>query len=234
MGKALHISCSDCHNEDCVFSKSLSTEGIKRFEQSKNSVKYSKGQFIFLEGSVSSNIFCIYQGKVKVIRQNPDGREQIVYLAKPGDVLALKDNMTGNEFTTSACVMEDAVICNIPKNIFHELIDENPLLYKGINNHLCRVLNLMEGKVINFSLRSVRERVAINILNLNEDFGIMKDNEIVIDVSLSREDMAGMVGTATETVIRVLSDFKKEGMVDFVGKKMTITNLQNLRKVAAF
>ena len=114
------------------------------------------------------------------------------------------------------------------------MIEKNHLLYGKINAHLCKVLGLIEDKVLNFSQRSVRERIAINILNLNDSFGVKSNNEILIDVPLSREDMANMVGTATETVIRILSEFRKEGMVNFNGKKMTITNINNLKKVASF
>lgn len=233
MSKVLHISCSNCPKKECIFCNSLDVASLEKLEQVKNTIRYNKGQYIYYESTPPVGVYCIYEGKVKVIKQSPDGKEQIVYLAKSGDILGTKDLITLNQHSTSACTIEDSVICHIPKVVFFEMIENNHLLYGKINAHLCRVLGHIEEKVLNFSQRNVRERLAINILNLNESFGVSRNNEIVIDVPLSREDMANMVGTATETVIRILSEFRKEGLVDFSGKKMTITNIGNLRKVAA-
>lgn len=233
MTKVLNQSCLNCTNKGCIFSSSISPESAERLEREKTTIRYNKGQFVYFEGVLPSGVFCIYHGKVKVVKQNPDGKEQIVYLAKSGDVLGTKDLMTSREYTTSACTIEDSVICSIPKNVLVELVEKNPALYGKITEHLCKVLGHIEGRVLNFSSRTVRERIAINILDLHENFGIRKNDEILIDVPLSREDMANMVGTATETVIRILSEFRKEGMVNFNGKRMTITNMSNLKKVAA-
>jgi len=233
MSKVLHISCLNCPNKDCIFCSCLSSESFQKFERDKITVKYNKGQFVYFEGAVPSSVYCIYEGKVKIIKQSSDGKEQIVYLAKSGDIVGAKDILITKEYTTSACTIEDSVICNIPKPIFIDLLEKNPCLHGKINTHLCHVLEMIEGKVVNFSQRSVRERLAINLLDLEQNFGVRKNDEILIDVPLSREDMANMVGTATETVIRILSEFRKEGMVDFSGKRMTITNLNSLRKVAA-
>lgn len=234
MSKVLHMSCSSCPKTDCIFCNSLNEESLEELELVKNTIRYNKGQFIYYEETPPTGVYCIYEGKVKVIKQSPDGKEQIVYLAKSGDLLGTKDLIVLNQHTTSACTLEDSVICHIPKTVFFSMLEKNHVLYGKINAHLCKVLGLIEGKVLSFSQRSVRERIAINILHLNADFGIKNNNEILIDVSLSREDMANMVGTATETVIRILSEFKKEGMVNFSGKKMTITNINNLKKVASF
>lgn len=233
MSKVLHLSCSSCPKKECIFCNSLDPASMHELEEVKNTIKYNKGQFIYYEETPPAGVYCIYEGKVKVIKQSTDGKEQIVYLAKSGDILGTKDLIVLNQHSTSACTIEDSVICHIPKAIFFQMIENNHLLYGKINAHLCKVMGLIEEKVLNFSQRSVRERIAINILNLNESFGIKSNNEILIDVSLSREDMANMVGTATETVIRILSEFKKEGMVNFNGKRMTITNIKSLQKVAA-
>lgn len=234
MSKALHISCVNCPHKGCLFCSSLSPESVEKLEREKTTIKYKKGQMVYFEGAIPNAVYCLYEGKVKVSKQTPDGKEQIIYLGKSGDIIGTKDLMTSRQYPTSACTLEDSVICAINKNIFLELINENPFLHGKINEHLCKILMQIEGKVINFSQRSVRERVAINILDLEENFGIRKNDEIVIDIPLSREDMASMVGTATETVIRILSEFKKEGMVNFSGKNLTITNITNLRKVASF
>lgn len=233
MTKVLHISCSDCPQLECIFCKSLKPDSLLQLAKVRSTLKYGKGQFIFYEGLAPSGMYYIYKGKVKIVKHGADEKEQIVYLAKTGDLLGAKDLLHCSEHTTSACAIEDSVICHVPKAAFYELIENNPALYAKINDHLCKVLDLIEGKVINFSQRPVRERVALNILNLEEKFGIRNNDEILIDVPLSREDMANMVGTATETVIRILSEFRREGMVEFNGKRMTITNISHLRKVAS-
>src|SRR4051794_6842211 len=126
MSKVLHISCASCPSKDCIFCSSLSQETLDRLEREKTTVKYSKGQCVYFEGSVPSGVYCIYQGKVKIIKQSPDGKEQIVYLAKAGDLLGTKDLMSIKEYTTTVCTIEDSVICYIPKSIFLDLLDKNP------------------------------------------------------------------------------------------------------------
>lgn len=118
MGKVLHLSCSSCPNQECIFCKSLDEECRNKLEQVKNTIKYNKGQFIYYEGTAPQGVYCIYSGKVKVVKQGPDGKEQIVYLAKSGDILGTKDLMIHDEYSTGACTIEDSVICHIPKALY--------------------------------------------------------------------------------------------------------------------
>lgn len=224
------IKSIDCLKNFPLF-QDIDYEYLEEIFESSNIIRFKKAQCIFYEGTRPQGIYCILQGKLKVVKLCPEGREQIINLVKEGDVLGLRCVMTKEEYTNSAITLEEADICYISKDKFFEIIQKNPSVNKLVIEYVCKKLDMLENKIIHLSQRSVRERLAINLLLLNQYFGIPKNNGILIDVSLSREEMANLVGTATETVIRLLSEFRRDGIVNFSGKKMTITNLANLRKI---
>lgn len=227
------LSCNPKENSSCLICNFLSdSASAQKLEAYKHSYKVKKGQHLYLEGAKAINIYSIYKGKIKVVKVGLDGKEQIVYLAKDGDLLGVKASLYDNYYSTTTIALEDTYICSISKEVFLELVDSNPSLNQEVRKYLCRMINIMEDKVFNLSQKSVRERLALSLLSLNETFGIENSNEILIDVSLTREDMANLVGTATETVIRLLSELKKEGIVNFSGKKLTIKNLPSLQRLA--
>ena len=226
------IKNSDCkQNPSCLLC--TSSEGrLSEFYDNKNTIFIKKGQSIYIEGARPQGIFCLFQGKVKIVRSGSEGKEQITHLAKNGDLIGLNAFFIGKDYTDTAVTLEDSYLCQISKQAVEILIQENPLINISLRNYLCKINEEMENKILNLSQRSVRERLAINILYLNEYFGILDKNQVLIDLPLSREDLANLVGTATETVIRILSDFKKEGILCFNGKRISITDINSLRKVA--
>lgn len=226
------LNCTDCFNQACLFKENLQEDALQEINLSRNSISYKKGQYIFYEDTRPQSVFCVFKGKVKVLKIGADGKEQIIYLAGPGEILGVKSVFSNAEYTSSACTLEDSVICNIPQQVFLNAVQNNSLLHSAVIRHLCRMMEIMEKKVLNLSQRTVRERLALNILLLNDYFGTDREEERLIDISLTREDLASLVGTATETVIRLLSEFRREGMVDFKRKKMTITNLNHLKRAA--
>lgn len=198
----------------------------------KNIIRYKKGQCVYYEGARPQGVYCVLAGKLKVVKLYPEGKEQILHLVKEKDVLGLRCVMTRESYSNSAITLEESEICYLTKERFFELFSEFPAIQKKVLEYVSVRMDLLENKIVCLSQYSVRERLALNLLLLSSYFGIEKDNEVLIDISLSREDMANMIGTATETVIRLLSEFKKEGILNFSGRKMTIVNIADLKKLA--
>lgn len=222
----------DCkHNNKCFLCPFINNDNTD-FNESKHSVFVKKGQYIYLAGSRPQGVYCIYDGKIKIVKSGSEGKEQIIQLAKNGDLIGLNGFFIDQEYSDCAVALEDSQLCHISKNSFNSLLDNHMELNKIMRKYLCEIKESMEDKILYLSQKTVRERLALNILYLNEYFGVPNNEKLIIDLPLSREDMANLVGTATETVIRILSDFKKEGILCFSGKKITIINLPSLKKAA--
>ena len=222
---SLHIQgdphCSKCSSLHLSAFSELYIEDIDAISTSKTCIFVKSGNHIFQEGKYPSGIYCIHKGKIKLSRDGHEGREHIVRFAKEGDVLGYKTLITGSTYTASAVALDDSHLCIIPKELFFETIQRNPKLSMKMLEILVHELNNAEERVMELAQKTVRERLAETLLILLETFGTEEDGE-TINVSLTREEIANIVGTATESVIRLLSDFKKLEMIELRGRKIAI------------
>ncbi|MBN8577408.1 MAG: Crp/Fnr family transcriptional regulator [Cyclobacteriaceae bacterium] len=227
-----NIACSLCeHLKDSLFN-GLSPEDLSRINNHKTCVQYKKGQNIFYEGTRPTGLYCMNAGKVKVYKNNVQGKEFIIYIAKPGDFLGYRALLSEEFYQATATVLEDAKICFIPKENFFEVLQKNPAFMKRVVKAVCHEMGIMEDKLAELAHKSVRERLAANLLMLKETYGMEGEGSSLIDLALSREDLASIVGTATETVIRLLSDFKSDGLIAFEGKKIRVLDAKKLARQA--
>ncbi|MCB0700656.1 MAG: Crp/Fnr family transcriptional regulator [Chitinophagaceae bacterium] len=194
-------------------------------------MSFKKGQVIFNEGGHPLGLFCINDGKVKLEHSGIDGKEQIVRMAKGGDVLGYRALLSSERYNATAVALDDTDVCFIPKEPFFDVLKTNPRLSLDIIKMLSTELRKAEDTITDLAQKPVRERMAEALLFLKETYGYEEDGA-TINVVLSREDIANLVGTATETAIRLLSEFKKDGMVESVGKKLKITDSEKLIKTA--
>jgi CRP/FNR family transcriptional regulator len=227
-----NISCSLCeHLKESLF-HGLSQEDLDRINAHKTCVQYKKGQNIFYEGTRPMGLYCMNAGKVKVFKNNVQGKEYIIYIAKPGDFLGYRALLGEEFYAASATVLEDAKICFIPKDHFFDVLQKNPVFMRKVVKAICAEMGIMEEKMAELAHKSVRERLAANLIMLKETYGMEGEGSSLIDLALSREDLASIVGTATETVIRLLSEFKSDGLISFEGKKIRILEPRKLAKQA--
>ncbi|HNM16007.1 MAG TPA: Crp/Fnr family transcriptional regulator, partial [bacterium] len=192
---------------------------------------YKKGQVLFYEGNKPTGLFCVNKGKIKTYRINADGKEQIIRLAKEGDVLGYSSLISGDLYSSSAAVIEDAIICYIPRNVFLNLLDSNTTFSMKMIRLLSHDLKSSEDRVVNLAQNTVRERLAETLLML-EEFGGTENDGKTLRTSLSREEIANIVGTATETTIRLLSEFRSDGLIELEGKRIKIVDRGLLLKAA--
>lgn len=225
--------CMVCKSVGKSIFCSLQTEEQEEISTLKGTCFTTKGDTVVQEGKDPSHVYCISYGNFKVSKLGHDGKEQILYIAGPGDLLGYREILSNTPASTSVTSMGDGKLCLIPEKDFLRLYDEKTSLMKSIARRMAVTMGTMEGRILELAQKPVRERLAGTLLMLHNSFGLDGDPEYhLIDISLTREDLANIVGTATETIIRLISEFKKLGLVDTQGKKIILANTSKLRTLA--
>lgn len=232
MGTPLkQITCQHCQARfGSIFCKAEG-ENITAIDEARVCSLYKKGQVIFQEGAHSFGIYCINSGKIKLTHSGDDGREQIIRLVKEGDIMGYKALLSGERYTATAVALDDAQVCFIPKDLFLNVLQKDPGLSFEMMRILSSELRKAELKITHLAQKPVRERLAETLLFIHETYGVESDGQ-TLNVRLSREEIANLVGTATESAIRLLSEFKKDGLIELEGKKIRLLQMNHLIKAA--
>lgn len=225
-----HVDCKHCSNRfNSVFCKT-EHDKMAEIEAVKICSTIKKGETIFREGAYASGVYCINAGKIKLAMMGDEGKEQIVRMAKPGDIIGYKALLSGDRYSSTATALEDCNVCFIPKEIFLVILQKDASLSFEMMKVLSDELKKAEEKITHLAQKPVRERVAETILFLKETYGLDEQNHV--NVALTREEIANLVGTATETAIRLLSEFNKDHIIELSGKKIKILDQHKLVKTA--
>lgn len=220
-----HVSCHNCEaRKDSLFS-SFCENHIDELNDQKSCTFYKKNQGLFLDGSFPRGVFCVNKGKVKIFTRGEEGKEQIIHIAGEGEIIGFRSMFSGDPYSVSATALEECNICFIAKEDFLNMIDTNTSFRNAIMRELSKELAERAVFITNMAQKSVRERLACILLILKD---IYKEEEI----NLTREDLANYVGTATETLIRLLKDFKEEGLIEIHTRKLEIINKEGLIRLA--
>lgn len=188
-----------------------------------------KKEDIYTEGSFPKGIYFINKGKVKAYQSNEQGKELITELYKEGEFFGYLSLLQNEAYTNSAAALEDSEIYLIPKEDFFALMYKNTEVSKKFIEMLSNDLRENEKQLVKLAYNSVRKRVAEALVKLSDKY--KSEGADKFSMNLSREDLANMVGTATETVIRTLSDFKDEKYIEVSGGTISILNYEKLAKM---
>lgn len=194
--------------------------------------QYRKGYTLFHQGGQAQGIYIISSGKVKITRVGCDGKEIIIKIAGPGDVLGHMHLYSNYNYTSSATVIEEAIVCFVERKFLLKKIDEDQMLSVNIIRKLSNDMENFEARSAAMSHKNVKERLAELLLILRENYGVMEQGRLRLDIKLTREEMASMVGTANETVIRFITEFKEAGILEQEGKTIFIRNEEKLKQTA--
>lgn len=189
---------------------------------------YKKGQTLFAEGNHPHGIFCISSGNIKLTQQGNDGKETLVRVVTKGDVLGHRSLFSDDAYHATATAMEDTRVCFIDKSFIMQMIRAEPSIAMNVIEKLSRDMGSAEHRISSMHTKNVRERLAELFLMLKESHGIKEDTRTRIDLRLTREEMATMIGTAPETLIRFITEFKDEGLIEQEGKTLYVVNTQKL------
>lgn len=229
------LNCKDCFVRSSTCFSDLSPLDIDMLVDKKISTIYKKGQTIFYEGMMPTGIYCLNKGKIKIARHGDDGKEQIVRFVLEGGLLGIRALMGGRKYSASATTLEESVVCYVDQKTFFKLSTRYPHISQCVMTLICSLLEEAEAKMTSLAQKPVRERLAEGLIILDDMFNKelgRKEEDIDHTISLTRDDLANIVGTATETVIRLLSDFKEEKLIETDGRKIILLNKNGLKKVA--
>jgi len=191
----------------------------------KKAKTYRKKAAIYNEGDIPLYVYFVKSGNVKAFKAHADGKELITSLYGPNDFIGFEAILENAPYTESAVVMQDTEVVQIPRHDFLTLIQGHSDVSASFIRLLCKKVAAREQQLVTLAYNSVRQRTAEALLKSAP----LKDMNA--SISISREDLAKMVGTAAESVIRVLADFKDEGILETDGGKIRILNSQKLEKV---
>ena len=222
--------CDKCALETGSLFKYLTREEVDMINFEKEFRQFRRGDILYKEGSRISGFYCIHNGIIKVFKTGLDGKEQIIRFAKSGDIIAYRSVLSNEVACTSAKVIEDCQVCFIPSEILISLVKSNSSYALEILKLACHELGEANSFITDIAQKTVRERLAEILLLLLNDFGL--DEQNYLQISLTREELANIVGTATESVIRLLSEFKTDKLVELNGRKIKILNKKGLEKIS--
>jgi len=221
--------CEQCIIRQFNSLKALTTEELMRISACKTSKKVKRGEVIFEEGETLKGVYCVRDGVCKLTKLSANGKDQIVKLVVKGELLGQRSLVGSDSTNLSAVALNDMEVCFIPKDEIITDLQKSRDFSLDMLQHMAADLRESDNVIVNMAQKSVKQRMAEALLNLQERFGV--DNEGMLNLLLSREDYANIVGTATESAIRILSEFKREGYIDTVGKHIKLTNIYALKRV---
>ena len=222
--------CEQCIVREFSSLKALNKEELTHLADCKTSYTIKKGEHIFEEGDTVNGIYCIKDGICKLSKLSANGKDQIVKLVKPGELLGQRSMISEEPANLSAVALEDMEVCFIPRSEVMSLFDNNNKFSMNLMKTICGDLKESDDHMVSVSQKTVKERLAETLIYLQETFGKNEDGSL--QIQLSREELAGMIGTATESCIRLLSDFNKLGLIELVGKKIIIKDSTKLKRIA--
>lgn len=221
--------CEQCLIKQFNSLKSLSKEELIRISNCKTTKTIKRGEVIFSEGDKINGVYCVKDGICKLSKLSENGKDQIVKLNFKGDIMGQR-TIIGEETTNlTAIALNDMEVCFIPKSEILTDLEKNPNFSFDVLKQMAQDLKDSDNTIVNMAQKSVRKRLADALLYMYDNFGVDEDH--FLKVVLSREDYANIVGTATESAIRILSQFKNEKLISTSGKQIKIKNIEGLKRV---
>ena len=213
---------------DSIF-KHLTQEELDLLNFDKTVEQFKRGSVIYRESSRINGCYCIHKGIIKVFKTGIDGKEQIIRFAQAGDIIGFRSVLSSELACTTAEVLDDAVTCYIPSDTLVNLVKSNGNFSMELMQITCKELGEANAYITDIAQKTVRERLAEILIHLKNDFGL--DSNHILQISLTREELANIVGTATESVIRLLSEFKQDQLIELNGRKIKILDEPGLIRI---
>lgn len=227
------ISCEECTNDNCFIKRYCSPEWISIITSKKTQVWYKKRNYIFREGNRVFGIHFINRGKVKVIITSLGEKQQIVRLANDGHILGHRGLELDN-YPVGAVTIEDSLICFVDNDTLTDAFMVNPEFTLNLMMYYSQELRKMEIRTKYLTQMNVQEKVAQALSMIYETFGGQhKAGKIILDVGLSRQEIADIAGTTREQVIRTFTEFKRENIIETENSQILISNYDSLMNIIA-
>jgi len=193
---------------------------------------YRKKQALYYEATPAAGVYTVRSGRVKIYKTGPEGKELILRIAGPGDVLGVESVLSGQSHASTAEMIEDGQVSFVDKAAFQEQIRHDPEMAANVMRVLASELVASQEERVDLAQSSVRERMAKLLATLAQRHGSPAKKGIRIQLSLTREEMADMIGTASETAMRLLKDFREEHLLEVNGREIFVLDRNRLLRTA--
>ncbi len=208
---------------------SSSEDVLKSLTEQRSINHYKKKQVIYAEGNHPLQLFYVIKGKVKTYKTNEDGKDLVTELYTAGDFLGHVSLLQGGLYKETAEAMDDCELAIIPKKEFEDLLNNNREVAQKFIGLLAKNIAEKENQLLNMAYNSLRKKVADALVALKRKYQSPGSDTFSIDIS--RENLATIAGTATESLIRTLSDFKSEKLIDIKEGHITLINEKKLESM---
>ncbi|MGW8314297.1 MAG: Crp/Fnr family transcriptional regulator [Bacteroidales bacterium] len=192
--------------------------------------EFRQGEIIIRAGTLIKDFVYLKSGLVKLYHTAPEGREQIITIAKPFDYVSLLSVFSDRRYHYSVTALEDSVTCNLSMDKVRSLIGENGTLALNLLSKMSRVADRIILNTLEIRRKHLRGRVAYLLLFFSQEVYFSEE----FDLPLSRKEMAEYVGMTTENVIRSLSELRKDKILKIYGKTIQIVNMETLKTIASY
>ena len=219
-----------CTKEISIFS-SLDSSELTEIIEKMNHKKLNKNDVIFLEGEKAKTLYFLNVGKIKIYKYTKDGKEQILHILSEGDFFGELNLLKESKYRFNAKAIEESKICTLSKENFKEILLYKPEIAIKILEIMGERLSALENLAQNLATNDIDARIAFLLKNLCDKYGEISNNDIIINLPLTREDMANYVGVTRETISRKLKKFEEENIIKIIGtKKIIIMNKKGLEE----
>ena len=219
--------CKACPYRSMIF-ENLDMEQLKRVNTFRHERRYEKGEIVCNQGDKIHSFLYLKTGLVKIYRESDESKPQIISIAKPLDFIGLLGIFSRDTYPFSISCIEESVICFVDLNVIKELIKEDGNFSLVFLDKMSRISESIWQSRLDLSKKNLRGRIAYILLDFAEH--IYKNAEY--DLPISRKELAELIDMTTENVIRILSEFRKDGLISISGKKITIKNEEMLKQIS--
>lgn len=210
----------------------LPKEEFRLLKDNMQRKEIKKGKIIYREGSHSKGVYILRKGKIKIYQTNKDGKEQIVYIYRKGESMGYRPIICEEPHPVSAAALENCIVSFIPRYYFAKVLEKSLVLTNRLLVNLSHEFTVWTNKISAFAHQPVKERVALSLLILNEKYSRENSDGRPAEINLSRNDFANYVGTAEETLVRMLQDFKQRKIIRTEGRRIFILDPEELEAIA--
>jgi len=205
---------------------SLDTKEIERIKKATTELSFAKGSIVFLEGEPCRGLYVVKSGRIRIFKSSPEGREQVLLIAQPGDSFNDVPVFDGGPNPASASTLEPSTVYLIPKEVMLSLLADSPVALATIKIFAARLRHLT-SVVEDLSFRSVVNRVARMLLNL----AVLEGGASPIP-RLTQDEMAARVGSVRDVIGRALKTLEMMGAIRIEGHRIFVVNPEKLKKMA--
>ena len=225
-----HSGCGSCLNRVHPLFRHLSEPEFENIITNKITETHKRGSIVYREGQRIKGFYCLQNGIVKIYKTGFDGKEQIVRFARPGDIFGYRSVISNEPACSTTRVLEEATLCQVPTEILINLIKTNGSFAVELMKLTCKELGEANSYLTDIAQKTVKERLAEILVQLESEFG--SDEKGILKIALTREELSNVVGTATESIIRLLSEFRTKGLIELNGRKIKILDKPGLKHIA--